>query len=80
MGKLREGKELRNLLRLARYFPGTNVFGANLSELGASQIDALILVMNKEMQEMEDRSKGPNTKVYRFDDDDEVKDDLPDEV
>ena len=67
MGKLAKGKELENLVRLTRYFGGTNPFGRDLTELGASQVDALVEVVNQEIREAEDRAKGPNTQTFRFD-------------
>jgi hypothetical protein len=81
MGKLVQGKELRNIIRLARYFPGSNPFGATLTQLGATQIDALILVTNQEKQEEEDRIKSlQGTRVFRFDDNKLPVDDLPEEL
>ena len=79
MGKLIEGKELRNLVRLARYFKGTGVFGAELTELGATQIEALMRVSNREIRNEVDASKGPNTTTVHFDDD-EVDESFPDEL
>ena len=81
MGKLVEGKELRNIVRLARYFPGSNPFGATLTKLGASQVDALIMIMNQELRDEEDRNKALNgTRVTRFDDYELPVDDLPKEI
>jgi hypothetical protein len=81
MGKLVQGKELRNIIRLARYFPGSNPFGPTLTQLGASQMDALIIVMNQEIKDEEDRLKSAQgTRVYRFDDDEFPVDDLPEEL
>ena len=81
MGKLVEGKELRNLLRLARYLPGTSVFGQQLSRLGASQVDALIMVMNRELRDEEDRrANAAGTKVFRYNEDDLPTDDIPEEL
>ena len=81
MGKLLEGKELRNLVRLARYFPGSNPFGATLTQLGATQIDALILILNQEKRDEEDRLKSAQgTRVYRFDDNELPTDDIPEEI
>ena len=67
MGKLVEGKEFRNLLRLARQTGGTP-FGREISRLGATQVDALIMVSNREIRDQEDASKGPNTVTMHFDD------------
>ena len=77
MGKLIEGKELRNLVRLAHFFPGTGVFGKELTEIGSTQIEALIRVMNREIRDKADASKGPNTTTVHFNDE-PIDEDFPD--
>lgn len=81
MGKLIEGKELRNLVRLAQFFQGTRVFGAELTELGSSQVEALIRVMNRELRDKSDAIKMSDgkTTVVRFDDQ-EYDETFPEEI
>ena len=77
MGKLIEGKELSSLVRLARYLKGTGVFGNELTELGATQIEALVRVVNREIRNQNDASKGPNTQTIHFDDE-PIDEEFPD--
>ena len=80
VGKLLEGKELRNIIRLARHFPGTSPFGGEIAFLTCHQVDALIAVMNREMEDQRDAEKqAQGAEVYRFRDD-VVSTDIPEDV